>query len=147
MKPSKMLMEAVKGFEGFRAKAYRDSAGVPTIGFGHTLGVKMGDRVTEAEAEKMLEHDLWVASRFADTMPQLGTQGRYDAIVDFCYNLGTLAFKRSTLYRLIVRQAPTEQIQKEFMRWVYATDAKTGKKVKQPGLVKRRAWEAGRWAQ
>ena len=146
MKPSRMLTEAVKGFEGFRARAYRDSAGVLTIGYGHTLGVKPGDTVTEEEAGKMLEHDLWTAARFADTMPQLGTQGRYDAVVDFIFNLGAGTFRRSTLCRLITRQAPTAAVQKEFMKWVYATDVRTGKKVKLPGLVKRRQWEAERWA-
>ena len=51
MKASKTLINAVKGFEGLRLKAYYDSAGVATIGYGHTRGVKMGQRITEAEAE------------------------------------------------------------------------------------------------
>ena len=147
MKASKQLINAVKGFEGLRLKAYYDSAGVATIGYGHTRGVKMGQHITEAEAEQMLEQDLWEAGRFANTIKELNTQGRYDAVVDFIFNLGVGNFKRSTLYRLIRHRAPDRLIQKEFGKWVWATDRKTGKKVKLPGLVKRREWEAQRWTQ
>ena len=147
MKASKTLIQAVKGFEGLRLKAYYDSAGVATIGYGHTRGVKMGQHITEAEAEQMLEQDLWEAGRFANTIKELNTQGRYDAVVDFIFNLGVGNFKRSTLYRLIIHHAPDKLIQKEFGKWVWATDRKTGKKVKLPGLVKRREWEAQRWTQ
>lgn len=145
MKASKTLINAVKGFEGLRLKAYYDSAGVATIGYGHTRGVKMGQHITEAEAEQMLEQDLWEAGRFARTIPELNTQGRYDAVVDFCFNLGVSSFKRSTLYRLIRHHAPDKLVQAEFRKWVYATDRKTGKKVKLPGLVKRREWESEMW--
>lgn len=147
MKASKTLINAVKGFEGLRLKAYYDGAGVATIGYGHTRGVKMGQHITEAEAEQMLEQDLWEAGRFASTIPELNTQGRYDAVVDFIFNLGVDRFKRSTLYRLIRHHAPDRLIQKEFGKWVWAKDRKTGKKVKLPGLVKRREWEAQRWTQ
>ena len=58
MKASKTLINAVKGFEGLRLKAYYDSAGVATIGYGNTRGVKIGQRITQAEAERMLEQDL-----------------------------------------------------------------------------------------
>lgn len=147
MKASKTLIQAVKGFEGLRLKAYYDSAGVATIGYGHTRGVKMGQRITEAEAERMLEQDLWEAGRFANTIPELNTQGRYDAVVDFIFNVGVDKFKRSTLCNYIRRHAPDKLIQAEFRRWVYATDKKTKKKIKLPGLVKRREWEAQRWTQ
>ena len=141
MKASKTLTQAVKGFEGLRLKAYYDSAGIATIGYGHTRGVKMGQSITEAEAEKMLEQDLWEAGRFANTIPELDTQGRYDAVVDFIYNLGVGNFKRSTLFRLIRHHSPDRLIQAEFRKWVHA-----GKQVL-PGLVKRREWEANRWVQ
>lgn len=147
MKASKTLINAVKGFEELRLKAYYDSAGVATIGYGHTLGVKMGRHITEAEAEQMLEQDLWEAGRFASTIKELNTQGRYDAVVDFIFNLGVGRFKRSTLYRHIIHHAPDKLVQKEFGKWVWATDRKTGKKVKLPGLVKRREWETQRWTQ
>jgi lysozyme len=141
MKASRILIDKVKEFEGLRLKAYYDSAGVATIGYGHTRGVKMGQCITEAEAEQMLEQDLWEAGRFANTIPELNTQGRYDAVVDFIFNLGVGNFKRSTLYKYILRHAPDKLIQAEFRRWVHS-----GGKVLQ-GLVKRREWEAQRWAE
>ena len=140
MKASRILIDKVKEFEGLRLRAYRDSGGKPTIGYGHTLGVKMGQRITERQAEEMLRQDLWVAGRFANTIKEINTQGRYDAVVSFIFNLGVGSFKRSTLYRRILRHAPDKMIQAEFRRWVHS-----GGKVL-PGLVKRREWEAQRWA-
>ena len=147
MEASKKLINAVKGLEGLRLKTYYDATGVATIGWGHTRGVKIGQVITEAEAERLLEQDLWEAGRFANTIPEIDTQGRYDAVVDFIFNLGVGSFKRSTLYRHIIHHAPDKIVQAEFRKWVYATDIKTGKKVKLPGLVKRREWEEQRWAE
>ena len=141
MKASKKLINAVKGLEGLRLKTYYDATGVATIGWGHTRGVNIGQVITEAEAERLLEQDLWEAGRFANTIPELDTQGRYDAVVDFIFNLGVGSFKRSTLYKRILHHAPDRVIQDEFRRWVYAG------KTKLPGLVKRREWEAQRWAE
>ena len=64
-----------------------------------------------------------------------------DALVDFAYNLGVGSLRSSTLLRKIKEGASTEDIQAEFRRWVYAN----GKVLK--GLVKRREWEASRWAE
>jgi lysozyme len=141
MKASNQLIEKIKEFEGLRLRAYRDSGGKPTIGYGHTLGVKMGQHITERQAEEMLEQDLWVAGRFPNTMKEIDTQGKYDAVVSFIFNLGVGNFKRSTLYKHIRHHAPDRLIQAEFRRWVHA-----GGKVL-PGLVKRREWEAQRWVQ
>lgn len=141
MKASNQLIVKIKEFEGLRLRAYRDSGGKPTIGYGHTQGVKMGQRITERQAEEMLEQDLWVAGRFPSTMKEIDTQGKYDAVVSFIFNLGVGNFKRSTLYRRILHHAPDRLIQAEFRRWVHA-----GGKVL-PGLVKRREWEAERWVQ
>lgn len=147
MNASKKLIQAIKGFEGLYLKAYLDSKGVATIGWGHTQGVKLGQVITQAKAEEFLEHDLWVASRFPATIAKIDTQGKFDAVVDFIFNLGINNFKSSTLYRKILAGAPDKEIQAEFNRWVYATNKKTGKKEKMGGLVKRRAWEAQRWAE
>jgi len=141
MKASRILIDKVKEFEGLRLKAYLDSGGKPTIGYGHTQGVKMGQRITEKQAEEYLKYDLWVAGRLPNTMKEIDTQGKYDAVVDFIFNVGVGNFKRSTLYRRILHQAPDRLIQAEFRRWVHS-----GGKVLQ-GLVKRREWEAQRWAE
>lgn len=141
MKASNQLIEKIKEFEGLWLRAYRDAVGKPTIGYGHTLGVKMGQRITERQAEEMLEQDLWVAGRFPNTIKEINTQGKYDAVVSFIFNLGVGSFKRSTLYRRILRHAPDKMIQAEFRRWVHS-----GGKVLS-GLVKRREWEAKRWTE
>ena len=58
MEVSDKLIEAIKKFEGFRSQSYRCPAGVLTIGYGHTKGVKLGMRITEREAEVLLREDL-----------------------------------------------------------------------------------------
>lgn len=139
-KASDTLTEAVKGFEGLRLRAYTDTAGVPTIGYGHTAGVRIGQKITRGDADELLEHDLWVAGRYVNSLGVCRTQGQYDALVDFVFNLGWKALKQSTLLRKIRSAAPVDEIQRQFRRWVYS-----GKK-KLPGLVRRREWEAQRWA-
>ncbi|MCD8266832.1 MAG: lysozyme, partial [Prevotellaceae bacterium] len=65
---------------------------------------------------------------------------------DFVFNLGIARLKGSTLLRYIKLGFPTEEIQGQFRRWVYG-HAADGKKVKLEGLVRRREWEARRWAE
>lgn len=141
MKASNTLIKKLKEFEGYRDVAYRDSAGVLTIGFGTTRNVKEGMTCTEEQAERWLREDLELAERFVSTIPEIDTQGKFDAVVDFVYNLGIGNFESSTLCRKIKSRAPVEEIQTEFRRWVHA-----GGKVL-PGLVKRREWEAEMWAE
>lgn len=139
--PSDELVKAVKDFEGCRLKAYQDPKGIWTIGVGHVKGVKAGQRITEAEAESLLRQDLAAASMYVNRQQVCRTQGQFDALVDFAFNLGTGSLARSTLMYYIRTGKPTADIQAQFRRWVYA-----GKK-KLPGLVKRREWEARRWAE
>ena len=141
MKASEQLIEKIKEFEGFSSTAYTCAGGVVTIGYGHTRGVKITDRCTRSEGERWLREDLAPIEAYLNTIPEVDTQGRFDACADFCFNLGTGNFKSSTLLKKIKAGAPTEEIQAQFRRWVYAG----GKVLK--GLVKRREWEAGRWAE
>lgn len=141
MKASDVLIEKVKEFEGLRLTAYKDSAGVLTIGYGHTRGVKAGQRVTEKQADSLLRGDLLTAENYVNGLKLNLTQGQFDALVDFTYNLGAGNLAGSTLLTKIRAKAPMEEIQAQFRRWVYAG----GKKL--AGLVKRREWEAQRWAE
>lgn len=141
MEASDILIEKVKKFEGLRLTSYKDSAGVWTIGYGHTHGVKSGQTITEKQADSLLRGDLLTAENYVNGMKLNLTQGQFDALVDFCYNLGAGNLAGSTLLAKIRAKAPTEEIQAQFRRWVYA-----GKK-KLAGLVKRREWEAQRWAE
>ena len=141
MKASLILINKIKEFEGCRLVAYQDSAGIWTIGYGSTINVRRGMRVTQQEADSRLEFDVETAAIGVRGLKLNLSQGQFDALVDFAYNLGIGNLKRSTLLKKIKAGAPTTQIQAEFKKWVYA-----GKK-KLAGLVKRREWEAKRWAE
>lgn len=139
MTPSNILIEALKRFEGFRPKAYRCPAGVWTIGYGHTDGVRSGQLITREEADRVLRAD---AAKAAAAVAELGvveTQGQLDALTDFVFNLGVAALRSSTLLRVIRANADERCVRREFMRWVYAG----GRPLR--GLAKRRAWEADRF--
>lgn len=141
---SDMLIEKIKVFEGLRLVAYKahPTERWYTIGYGHYAGdVTEGMRITKERAEELLRRDLMAVERFCNDIPELDTQGKFDAVCDFVYNLGAGNFKRSTLYRSIKHHAPVGVIQREFRKWVRAG----GKVLK--GLVKRREWEARRWAE
>ncbi len=141
MKASEQLIEKIKEFEGYSSTAYTCPAGKATIGHGHTRGVKITDRCTRSEAERWLREDLAPVEAYLNTIPEVDTQGKFDSLCSFIYNLGMGNFKGSTLLKKIKAGAATEEIQAQFKRWVYAG----GKVLK--GLVKRREWEAGRWAE
>ena len=139
MRASQTLIDFIKRAEGCVLTAYQDSVGVWTIGYGHTSGVKKGDKITAYQAEQFLREDLKKYEAVADKCRRLSTQGKYDAVVDFCYNCGPANFNSSTLKKYIECGKATWQIQEEFLKWVYA------KKVKLGGLVTRRIWEAKRF--
>lgn len=141
MKASDELIENIKEFEGFSNTAYSDAVGVYTCGWGHVKGVTATTRCTRSEAEQWLREDLAPIETYLSSVPWIDRQSKFDACADFCYNLGIGAFKGSTLLKKIKAGASTEEIQAEFRRWVYAG----GKVLK--GLVKRREWEAQRWAE
>lgn len=141
MKASQTLIDKLKKFEACVLSAYKDSAGVWTIGYGHTAGVKAGDKITQYQAEQFLKDDLAKYEAAASRVKRLTTQGRFDAVVDFMYNCGIGNFDKSTLKQYIERGKATWEIQEQFLRWVNAGGKKLG------GLVTRRIWEAARFAE
>ena len=129
-------LDLIKDFEGLRLAAYQDSAGVWTIGYGHTGGVQPGDRITQAEAEKLLEQDTaWAQQAVRDLVNVPLTQGQFDALTSFTFNLGAGALESSTLLKKL-NAGDYAGAQAEFGKWVHA-----GGEVL-PGLVRRRAAEA-----
>lgn len=138
-RPSDTLLKAVKSFEGLRLTAYKCPAGIWTIGYGHTRGVKAGQRITKARADSLLNGDLLPAVQYVNSLGVCKTQGQFDALVDFAYNLGTSALGTSTLLKRVRLQSGDDAICNEFRKWVYA-----GGKVL-AGLQKRREWECRRW--
>ena len=143
MESSELLIEKIKEFEGFASLAYVCPGGRWTVGYGHVRGVSRGRRVTEREADELLREDLKQYERCVRELDVARTQGEFDALVDFAYNVGCDALGRSTLLKKIRAAAPDAEVRAEFMRWVHATVA--GKKVKLEGLVKRRQWDADRY--
>ena len=92
MKTSKHGLNLIKKFEGYRDRAYYCSAGVPTIGYGHTRGVKIGDFCTRAQAVIWLKKDIKSAERAVNKYQKVYNfnQNEYDALVSFAYNLGSI---------------------------------------------------------
>jgi lysozyme len=129
-------LDLIKRFEGLRLDAYRCPAGIWTIGYGHTgSGVREGLTITPLKAETFLRADV---GRFGEGVEECAgpcTQGQFDALVSFAFNLGLGALRASTLLKL--HQLGQHKLAAaEFARWVYAG----GKEL--PGLVRRRAAEA-----
>ena len=139
MTTTEILIEKMMEMEGCRLEAYEDAAGVPTIGYGHTKNVRMGDRISEYWAKELLRDDIEEAEWQVKELGVAKTEGQLDALVSFVFNLGIERLKTSTLLKVIRNGGSRQQIKKEFKRWVYAG----GKQL--PGLVKRREWEAKRF--
>ena len=142
MRISEQGLDFIKSFEGLRLKSYQDSIGVWTIGWGHTKGVKRGQVITRADAERFIRDDLAPIER--NLTADLGEDGvlqcQFDALCSFCFNLGISAYMRSTL-RKYVKAGRDADAGRELGRWVHAG----GRAL--PGLVKRRRAEAELYAQ
>ena len=140
MKVSDICFNKIKEFEGLRTEAYYDAGGVLTIGYGHTgPDVKPGDVITMYWAEHLLRADLYDVEKAVNGLRVAVTQGQFDALVSFAFNLGIGRLNNSTLLKTIKNGGNRNAIRREFKRWVYAG----GKPL--PGLVKRREWEADRF--
>ena len=142
MKASNILINKLKEFEGFSAKPYKadKSEKYLTIGYGHYgVDVKPTMTVTRDSAEKLLRKDLVTYEKYVNKLCVAKTQGQFDALVDFCYNLGCGSLGNSTLLKRIKAKASEALIRAEFNKWVYCG----GKKLS--GLVARRQWEADRY--
>lgn len=144
-KISQSALNWIKEFEGLSLTAYKCPAGILTIGYGHTKGVKPNQRITREYANFLLLQDIAPCEKYVNNLGVCKTQGQFDALVDFCFNAGQANLDTSTLLKKIKAGAPADEIRAEFKRWVYATDHKTGKKVVLQGLVRRRTWEAQTW--
>lgn len=139
MKISEKGLNLIKEFEGLRFKAYFCPAGILTIGYGHVIlpqdKLNQTSSISEAEADAFLKRDV---ERFEKAVNRrvktLLSQGQFDALVSFTFNLGEGNLKKSTLLRLI-NAREFDLAADEFGQWVYAK----GKKLE--GLVRRRKAE------
>ena len=127
----------VGAFEGLRLAAYRDPIGIPTICYGSTRGVQIGDKATKAECDALLvaelvEHEQGMRRCLRD--PDKLTDGQYIAFASFTFNVGVGAFCKSTLARK-ANAGDMAGACAELSRW----DKAAG--IRLPGLTKRRAEE------
>lgn len=140
MQISQRGLDLIKRFEGLKLTAYRCPAGVLTIGYGSTgPHVKQGMIITEAEAEALLRNDV---ARFEDGVNHIVgpcTQGQFDALVSFAFNLGLGALMSSTLLKRH-KAGDFARAADAFLSWNKARGA-GGKLAVLPGLTKRRAAE------
>ena len=130
-------IDLIKRFEGFSSMVYICPAGYQTIGYGHLVRSNESfDEISEADAEELLRKDVESAERAVLRLVNVPlTDGQFDALVSFTFNLGSGAFQRSTLRRKVNHQRHAE-VPEQLMRWVWAG----GRKLN--GLRKRRSAES-----
>lgn len=154
MKTSKRGRDVIRNYEGVVLHAYVCPAGYMTIGVGHMLTrgelhsgkIHIGDDVvqwqkgmTHAQADALLAQDLESVETQVDAMVSSKlTQGQFDALVSFTFNVGAGAFAGSTLRKLVNLRRFAE-VPGQFRRWIHGG----GKKL--PGLVNRREAEIALW--
>ena len=128
-------LDIVKEAEGLRLSAYLCPAGIPTIGYGHTKDVKLGDTCTREQAEEWLENDFFMAKNDVKAVVKVPLrENQLDALASFVFNLGVRKLIQSTLLKKL-NAGDYSGAAAEFDKWVFAG------KVKLNGLVKRRAKE------
>lgn len=136
-------IEVLKRLEGFRSDAYQDEAGVWTIGYGITKGVKPGDKVTRQKAEEDLKMHLQLVEHFLNrviTAPL--NQNQFDALALFVYNVGESKFLNSQTMQIINHRC-YEAVPGWMQRWIWVTIK--GEKVQSEGLINRRLAESDLW--
>ena len=130
----------IKVSEGLESEAYPDPGnrvtGEPwTIGYGHTRGVRRGDTCTEEQAMEWLREDLQTAEGVVRHLVGVPlSQGQFDALASFVFNVGPSAFGNSTLLRFL-NAGDALGAAEQFKRWNRGADGVL------PGLVIRRAAE------
>jgi lysozyme len=132
----------IKAHEGFSAEVYKDSGGLPTIGYGHLI--KPGETFTtpmdQQTALGILARDVaWAVGKvnleIYDPLHNIN-QNEFDALVSFCFNIGPTAFEDSTLLKNL-NSGNFAGAAEQFLRWVHV-----GKSLyPNPGLVNRREAE------
>lgn len=138
---SQVGINLIKSFEGLRTSSYRDIAGVWTIGYGHTAGVKAGQVITSLKAEALLKDDLKYFVDGVNSLVKVSlNQYQFDSLVSFSFNLGLGNLSTSTLlYKL--NQKDFKGAAAEFVRWNKARNPQTKQLEVVDGLTRRREAE------
>ena len=136
MKISIEGLALIKKFEGCELEAYQCSAGVWTIGYGHTKDVESGMQITKQDAEDMLVEELHEYESYINEYVTASlSQNQFDALVSWVYNLGPANLKASTMLK-VLNAGDYEDVPAQLQRW-----NKAGGKVLD-GLIRRRKAEA-----
>ena len=136
MKCSQEGLALIKKFEGCRLKAYRCSANVLTIGYGHTGGVKEDDTISQPEADELLENDIAKFEEYvSDNVIVELKQYQFDALVAWTFNLGVGNLRSSTMLKKLNEYGDYDSVPSEMKRWNKAA----GKTL--DGLIRRRKAE------
>jgi len=136
MKCSQEGLALIKKFEGCKLKAYKCSAGVWTIGYGHTAGVKEGDVISQPEADELLEEDVAKFEKYVSSNVKVElNQSQFDALVAWTFNLGVGNLRESTMLKKLNNE-DYASVPSEMKRW-----NKAGGKTLD-GLIRRRKAES-----
>jgi lysozyme len=141
MKLSSAGMNLLKRSEGFRSHVYRDANGFLTIGYGHRLSPaeSFPQGMSEPQAAKILAGDVSVAERAVQRLVKvLLSQGQFDALVDFCFNLGSERLASSSLLKELNARKYNDAVQ-QLLLWDHAD----GREI--AALKARREAEAVLW--
>jgi len=115
-------LKLLKVSEGYRGKVYTDIAGFRTIGFGHRLlpGETFPNGITQAEGDQILARDIAIAEAAVDRLVTVPvTQGQFDALVDFVFNLGSGRLAGSTLLKYL-NAGRTDEAAHQLLGWDHA---------------------------
>lgn len=130
-----MICTFIAGWEGKRNSAYLDAVGVPTICYGYTSDVAIGDTATDSECDALLKDEVAKAMSIYDKYVQTKSPANVRlAMTSFIYNVGEGNFRGSTIRRLL-NEGKFTQACNQLPRWKYAN----GKELR--GLVLRRESE------
>ena len=132
---SKNGLDLIKHFESLQLKAYKCSANVWTIGYGHTKNVKEGDRISQDQANCFLMQDLYEVEKTINRLVKVKiNQNQFDALCSLIFNIGISAFNKSTLLAKL-NTGDYVGAAEQFRRWNKVNN------VVMAGLVRRRQAE------
>jgi lysozyme len=139
-------LELAKQFEGFRERVYLDVAGFPTVGYGHRLlhPDSFPNGLNESQALDILAHDVRDAEQAVKRLVKVTlTQGQFDALVDFVFNLGQGKLAASTLLKNL-NAGQYEAAAQQLLLWDHA-GAKENSNLKARRAAESRLWHGKPW--
>ena len=117
-------LNLIRQFEGLELTSYPDTGNVWTIGYGSTINkdtgeaIKKGDKIDIATAERWLKQDIAEREKYIKPLIKVPiTENQKAAIISLAYNIGTGAFAKSTLLRLLNQGADKKLVADQFLKW------------------------------